>query len=63
MPFCCDVTLGSIEVLGDYCGSTDKGYDPKVVLLGLNLQQSMHNFYELFEKYRNSMKNIASGKK
>ena len=32
-PFYYDITTKSIEILGNYCHSTDKGCDPKTVLL------------------------------
>ena len=41
-PFCYDVTLKSIEIHDSFNGSTEKGYDPKNVLLGWILHQSMH---------------------
>ena len=31
--FCYDITMKSIEILGNYSSSADKGFDPKIVLV------------------------------
>ena len=40
--------MKSIEFLGNFSASADKGCDPKVVLLGWILHQSMHKSFLSF---------------
>ena len=49
MPFCYDVTIKSTETLGSFNGSAEKGRDPKNVLLGCILHQSIHYSITGFE--------------
>ena len=54
--FRCFFINSGMEVLGN-CGSTDKGCDPKILLLSWILHQCMHSSF----LYRTCTRNIASG--
>ena len=52
-----------IELLGNCSGSADKAVIQKLCYsAGFYISQCAIHFYDLFAKYRNCMKNIASGK-